>query len=119
MTDSGVIDPEALDRLKEWGGERLLGQMLRLFLENSAERMNQIRAGVDQDDLQEAGRGAHSLKSSAANVGAVRVRSLSAEIEEQCNDGNREGFLANVPLLEKSYASACAALAAVEKDLPE
>ncbi len=32
MDDSAIIDPQALDRLREWGGDKLVVQMLRLFL---------------------------------------------------------------------------------------
>lgn len=119
MTQPDVLDAEAIDRLRDWGGERLLGQMIRLFLDNSADRMDQIRTGRDGADLEEAGRGAHSLKSSAANVGAQRVRELAAEIERQCNAGQREDFLTLVPELEQAYASARDALVAIERDLSE
>lgn len=119
MTQPDALDPEAIDRLRDWGGERLLGQMIRLFLENSAQRMDQIRTGRDGTDLSEAGRGAHSLKSSAANVGAQRVRDLAAAMERLCNDGHRDEFLTLVPELEQAYASARDALAAIERDLTE
>lgn len=119
MTQPDVLDSEAIDRLRDWGGERLLGQMIRLFLENSADRMDQIRTGLNGADLVEAGRGAHSLKSSAANVGAQRVREIASEMERLCNDGRREEFLTLVPELERAYASASEALAAIERDLTE
>lgn len=119
MTQPDALDPEAIDRLRDWGGERLLGQMIRLFLENSAERMDQIRSGKNGTDLDEAGRGAHSLKSSAANVGAQRVREVAAEMERLCTDGRRDEFLALVPTLEEAYASARDALVAIERDLTE
>ncbi len=119
MTHSEHVDPQALDRLREWGGDKLVGQMLRLFLENSLARMDQIRAGVAQRDLSEAEKGAHSLKSSAANVGAGKVREVSAVIERLCTDGDMEGFLVQVPLLEEAYANARIALEAAAKEIPE
>lgn len=118
MTESNALDPDALDRLREWGGEKLVGQMIRLFLENSGARMDQIRAGT-AGDLSEAEKGAHSLKSSAANVGAMGVRTVAADIERLCGEGNQEGFLALVPELEAAYAGACAALAALEEGIAE
>ncbi|MEQ9397844.1 MAG: Hpt domain-containing protein [Longimicrobiales bacterium] len=118
MTESNALDPAALERLREWGGDKLVGQMIRLFLENSQERMTQIRAGVD-GDLDEAERGAHSLKSSAANVGAQSVRTIAAEMERVCGEQDAEAFLVLVPPLEEAYAAACAALQDVEKDTAE
>ena len=48
MTESQVIDLQALARLKEWGGDKLAGQMVRLFLKNSGTRMDQIMSVYDQ-----------------------------------------------------------------------
>ena len=82
-TPSGYRDygDDALERLKEWGGDKLAAQMVRLFLKNSGVRMDQIRKGVTEEDHDEAERGAHSLKSSAANVGAESLRALATAIE--------------------------------------
>ena len=70
MTNSTSLNPAALERLRKWGGDKLAAQMVRLFLDNSGGRMDQIRGGVAAEDPDEAEKGAHSLKSSAANVGA-------------------------------------------------
>ena len=76
-----VLDPAAVVRLQRLGGDKLLRQMIRLYLENSHERLAQIETGLaDGGDLDQARRGAHSLKSSAANVGAVRVSEAAAEL---------------------------------------
>jgi len=105
-----IIDPDALARLEEWGGEELVAQMVRLFLQNSPERLDQIRtvAGPESGDIPE--RGAHSLKSSAANVGAVRVRAVAAEMESAATAGNLERVRQLLPRLEDAYREAVAAL---------
>ena len=46
MSDQTIIDSRALERLQEWGGAKLQRQMMRLFLEHSPERMDQIRDGL-------------------------------------------------------------------------
>ena len=79
MTDSTSLDPAALTRLSSWGGDKLVGQMVRLFLDNSGARMDQIRAGATGEDVDSAERGSHSLKSSAANVGAESEDGAVAE----------------------------------------
>ena len=119
MTDSQIIDPQALDRLKEWGGDKLVGQMVRLFIKNSGTRMDQIRSGVGKPDLQEAERGAHSLKSSAANIGAELVRTLATRVESATLDENLEGARALLPDLEAAYADAMRELAELEKGMAE
>ena len=81
MDNGPHVDSAALDRLTEWGGAKLLQQMVRLFLENSRERLDQIDTGLAGDDIDQVERGSHSLKSSAANVGATRVSRLAADME--------------------------------------
>lgn len=117
MADEAAIDPEALDRLREWGGDKLLGQMLRLFLENSGKRMAQIRRGLDGGPLEEAEKGAHSLKSSAANVGAMDVRTVAAELEEMARAGGEDEARGLLPDLERAYESARHELEAIERGL--
>ena len=110
MDDGAVIDPQALDRLKEWGGEKLMTQMVRLFLDNSSTRMDQIRAGVRERDVAEAEKGSHSLKSSAANVGVLEVRRLAADIEAASVSGDIDAVEALLPEIEDAYAKARVAL---------
>lgn len=117
MTDSQIIDPQALDRLREWGGDKLAGQMVRLFLKNSGTRMDQIRGGVDGEDLEEAERGAHSLKSSAANIGAELLRTLATRLESAALDGDPDGARDLLPDLESAYSDAMEELKKIEREM--
>ena len=117
MTDTQIIDPQALDRLREWGGDKLAGQMVRLFLKNSGTRMDQIRNGVGGSDLEEAERGAHSLKSSAANIGAERLRTLATRLESAALDGNEEVARSLLPDLEAAYSDAMGELERIEREI--
>jgi HPt (histidine-containing phosphotransfer) domain-containing protein len=119
MTDSSIIDPQALDRLREWGGDKLAGQMVRLFLKNTGARMDQIRTGVSGDDLEEAERGAHSLKSSAANIGAESLRTLATRMESAALDANASDAKALLPALETAFADAMKELAVIERSMGE
>jgi HPt (histidine-containing phosphotransfer) domain-containing protein len=118
MPESQVIDPQALERLREWGGDKLAAQMVRLFLKNSGVRMDQIRKGVSQDDPEEAERGAHSLKSSAANIGAETLRTLATQIESAALEENLERMREVLDPLEDAYAAAMAELESMEKEMP-
>lgn len=117
MTDSQIIDPQALDRLREWGGDKLAAQMVRLFLKNSGTRMDQIRIGVDRIDLEEAERGAHSLKSSAANIGAETLRTLATRMESAALEGNAHVAKTLLPDLESAYSDAMGALQRIENEM--
>jgi HPt (histidine-containing phosphotransfer) domain-containing protein len=117
MTESPIIDPQALERLKEWGGDKLAGQMVRLFLKNTVSRMDQIRSGVADGNLEEAERGAHSLKSSAANIGAESLRTLATRMESAALDSNIEDARTLLPQLESAYGEAMKELATIEKGM--
>ena len=119
MTDSQIIDPQALERLREWGGDKLAGQMVRLFLKNSGTRMDQIRTGAGNGDLEEAERGAHSLKSSAANIGAELLRTLATRMESAALEGDAAEALSLLPGLESSYADAMKELQQIETEIKE
>ena len=107
MDSSLSVDPAALERLHEWGGEELVTKMVQLFLENAPERGRQIRSGVESGDLKGVERGAHSLKSSAANLGAESVRSLARVMEEQAERGHAEGLDSLLERLEAALDHAC------------
>lgn len=113
-----TIDPEALDRLKEWGGEKLLSQMIRLFLESTPERVMQITEGLERGEVELVERGSHSLKSSAANLGAERLRELSAEVEDLAHRGELLGVEALLAPLVEAHREACDVLGAMGGDGP-
>ena len=87
MTDGGILDTSVLDRLHEWGGDQLRQQMIDLFIENAPERIAGIRAGLASADPELTGRSAHSLKGSAANLGASAVVRLAGRVEAQVESG--------------------------------
>jgi len=117
MTESPVIDQQALERLKEWGGDKLAGQMVRLFLKNTGGRMDQIRTGVSDGDLEEAERGAHSLKSSAANIGAEALRTMATRLESAALEADLDQARSLMPALESAYSDAMKELAVIEKEI--
>lgn len=118
MTESEVIDPQALERLREWGGEKLAAQMVRLFLKNSGARMDQIRKGVEESDPAEAERGAHSLKSSAANIGAETLRTFATRLESAALQDDLERMQEVLPKLEAAYSTVMVTLESMEKEMP-
>ncbi len=98
-----MLDTAALDRLRDWGGPTLLSQMVHLFLDNSPTRLEQIRTGVQEGEARNAERGAHSLKSSAANVGAMELSRIAARIEEIASRGDLDAVEAERPSLEAAF----------------
>ncbi len=97
-----LLDPGAFVRLREWGGDVLVGKMVDLFLKNAPERHAEIRSGLDEGEAERVERGAHSLKSSAANMGAERLRRLCQLVE----DAGEHGALDEARHLEPHLAEA-------------
>lgn len=81
MSPLEVLDPAALERLREWGGADLLARMIDLFVELGEDRLSQMEAASREGALEQVERAAHSLKSSAGNLGANRLRAVAAELE--------------------------------------
>ncbi len=85
-------------------------QMIDLFLSGARERMDQISEGLASGDREIAERAAHTLKSSAGNVGAQRLQMLAQEAEglAESEEMNELGTL--LPSLELEFETACEAL---------
>lgn len=116
MNDTNHLDPEALERLRQWGGDDLLVKISDLFLTQTPERMGQIRDGIARGDASLVERGSHSLKSTAANLGARGLRDVAATIEDLAYQGSLDDIPTLLPRLEEEYGRAVAAVRALLKD---
>ena len=110
MNDLPLIDLAQLERLNEWGGDDLQRKMIDLFLTHSIERLDQIREGISTGSSEQAETGAHTLKSSAGNVGAQRVQRLAQDAESLAEEGKLDELEALFPSLEEEFQAACNAL---------
>ena len=116
MSELPLVDLAQMERLSEWGGEGLQQKMVDLFLTHALERLEQIKEGVSSGNADKVETGAHTLKSSAGNVGAQRVQFLASDTEALAEAGKLEEVEALLPSLEKEFDAACGALRAlVEK----
>ena len=82
---TGVIDPKVIQGLRDLGGEDepgLLAELIKIFLEDAPQRMKDITEGLAGGDLLRVERGAHTLKSSSANIGALALSDLCRRIVE-------------------------------------
>ncbi len=115
-TNPTIIDPAALERLEEWGGPGLSKEIVQLFLDHGPVRMDQIRGAMDGEDLEAPERGAHSLKSSAANVGAHHVHRVASEVELAASSGDLQGVRDLIPDLEEAYVEATRELVVIVEE---
>jgi two-component system, sensor histidine kinase RpfC len=75
------VDPEALARLHRFGGSKLLREMIAIFLEVAPGRLGAAEVAVSTGDTASAENALHSLKSSAAQLGAMKLSRLSEQGE--------------------------------------
>ena len=92
-----LVDPAALATvasLQRPGAPDLVARVLRLFAEDAPRRVAEIAEGVAAFDAETVRTAAHTLKSSAANVGATRLSSRCALIERAARELNLAGCMA-------------------------
>ena len=109
----GVLDAQALARLQELdpGGKAgLLARVLATYiqsLQRLLEQWRSARAGADAQGLRHV---AHTLKSSSASVGALKLSALCADIERRLREGATQGLDAELDALSNEGERVLAAL---------
>ncbi|MDP9486934.1 MAG: response regulator, partial [Actinomycetota bacterium] len=76
------LDPGVIEGLRELGGDELFGELAGLFLEDAPPRLEALREAIGSGDASSVGQAAHALKGSSGNMGATRMASICAELEE-------------------------------------
>lgn len=83
-----TLDIGALSQLNELlDGE--VAAILEPFLQQLPDLMSQIVTGVETDDPEITYRAAHTLKSSAANIGGLRLADQAAMLERLAHNGTK------------------------------
>lgn len=81
----GHLSRERIEELQALGkrtGRDLLGSLAGLFRESGEEHLAELKRAFAAQDADAARRAAHTLKSSAGNIGAFEVAELARSIEE-------------------------------------
>jgi HPt (histidine-containing phosphotransfer) domain-containing protein len=87
---AGVLDAEAIERQKSLdpsGAAGLLERILSTFRASLDRLIPQLRDGRHAGDANAVRHVAHTLKSSSASVGALRLSELCAQIEQALRQG--------------------------------
>jgi len=85
-----TLDEHALRQirsLRQPGGPDLLKKIVDLYIGNSRTLIATLRDSIIRSDAAAVAQGAHSLKSSSANVGATALRELCAQMEATAKNG--------------------------------
>ncbi len=113
-----VLDPAALAGLRELdptGKNHLLERVLAAFETSTARLIPQVQEAQSKADLQGVRHVAHTLKSSAASVGGMKLSALCAEMESGIRHGQTNELAAQVDALVDEVNRLLAALQRLSK----
>jgi two-component system, sensor histidine kinase and response regulator len=79
----------------EAGSDAIVRELIVLFLEDVSQRGEELKQAVTRGDRGGRERVAHSIKGSAANLGAERLATLASAIE-RCSNEEARGELAGI-----------------------
>lgn len=82
--NNAILDRDVLEPLKaieSEGDSNLMARVVRLYLGESVDLMQNMDQALHLKDAPKIARMAHALKSSSANVGATRLSQLSADLQ--------------------------------------
>jgi CheY-like chemotaxis protein len=97
------LDPQAIARLKELdpkGDNKLLERVFKAFETSVARLAPQLREAGRNGDLAGIRHVAHTLKSSSASIGALRLSQLCSEIETSIRTGEVRDLSAGVEAMD-------------------
>lgn len=84
--------PPAIDMSVHAGIRNLMGdefaELIDAYLEDTAGFVRLMREACNSEDYKALHVSAHSMKSSSANIGAMRLSALAKELELQVRSGN-------------------------------
>jgi signal transduction histidine kinase/DNA-binding response OmpR family regulator len=110
-----VIDETVLEDIRQMSGEQansLIGNIVELYLQKSPALIDDIHHGVRQGDAEQLFRAAHALKSSSANIGAVRVSEVARQLEKLGRENLLEHVHPHLDVLIQNYEQASVMLKA-------
>jgi|RhiMetdeSRZDD1v2_1073273.scaffolds.fasta_scaffold28756_7 HPt (histidine-containing phosphotransfer) domain-containing protein len=111
-----AIEKEIKEKAKEWVdeyGEDFLVELIDVYLQDTPNRVTQLRRALDGGDRETLVREAHTLKSSSANVGAMGLSALAKEMEAAGRSGKIEIVAGEMTRFEEEFVLVKAALEAV------
>jgi HPt (histidine-containing phosphotransfer) domain-containing protein len=106
--DSSIL--ASLRELQEIDEPDIVIEVCGLFLKYSPDKISAIETAVKNNDSKALQAAAHSLKSSSAYIGALRVSSISSDLEEMGSSGKIDEAAAKVNDLKVEYELAKSSL---------
>jgi HPt (histidine-containing phosphotransfer) domain-containing protein len=97
-----AIDASVFENLSSLMGDEF-ADLLQAYKEDTTEFAKTLRGACDEDDHAAMQVPAHSMKSSSANIGAMRLSALAKNLEEQVRSDTLESVEQQVSEIEKEF----------------
>jgi HPt (histidine-containing phosphotransfer) domain-containing protein len=113
MTDeTPVLDQSVLDELRDsvGGDQSFIADLAATYLAESPDHLDAMQAAVSAADPAAIIRPAHTLKSSSASLGAMRLSHIAREIEFAGRNGETSGLEERVSAAREAWAQTVAAM---------
>jgi HPt (histidine-containing phosphotransfer) domain-containing protein len=115
---AGIESTEAIDKtilaslreLQEEGESDIVEEIGGLFIKYAPDKISAIEKAAEKNDSKALMVAAHSLKSSSAYIGALRLSALSKELEEMGRSGQIDDAASKAKELRAEYERAKASL---------
>ena len=107
-TVSEAVEPKTIAYLRQLGGadENFVRDLIALYVEDGGQRIAAIRNAIAANDATEMASAAHGLKSSAGNMGAMKVHAIAEVLEQLGRKGSIDGAAVEAAKLEAEHARA-------------
>ena len=107
MSDLSVIDLESIENLRALNpgdGDEFLREIIVIYLEDTPLRIAELEQSLASGDVPTFTRAAHSVKGSSSNLGAVAVRQIAEQLEQQSHKQGLDGVADLVATLKTQFA---------------
>jgi signal transduction histidine kinase/ligand-binding sensor domain-containing protein/CheY-like chemotaxis protein/HPt (histidine-containing phosphotransfer) domain-containing protein len=101
-----IINIRAVNNIQEveqQTGKSILPSILERFTSQMHEKLSDIDENLKNADIEQLYRTAHAIKSMSANIGAEKVRMISAQIETEGRRGDLTGADKSITELTNAY----------------
>jgi HPt (histidine-containing phosphotransfer) domain-containing protein len=106
MSTDIIIDPVAIENLRALNpddGDAFLKDIVGIFLEDTPQRIDELKKSLAAKDQPTFTRAAHSIKGSSSNLGAQKLRLVSEQLEHKSKQDGLANLESLVAQLEAEY----------------
>ncbi len=98
-----AIEKEVFNYLREALGEEDFAEVISVYLEDTANTINEMPRACASADGKTLERQAHSTKSASANVGAMILSGMAKELEAQLRAGELAGAQERIVAIQAEF----------------